>query len=86
MPALFLGQESVGAVQHALERLLSFALQEAGIHRTHKYTAFPGEFGDASATIRKRATRHTRKWCQIPRTGKNSLRTVRVNKKYRNPN
>ena len=72
--------------KHALRYLQPLAFQRAGIHRTHKYTAFPGDFGDASAAIGKRATCCARKWGRIPPTGKNSLRTGRVNKKYLKPN
>ena len=52
---------------------------------THKCNTFQPESGHGSGTVRKHATRCTRRWGRIPRTGKNSRRTGRVEKKYRWP-
>ena len=86
MAARFLGEEDDRGAHSALAELGSLAFQRVGTHTTHKYKAFRPDFGDVSATIGKRATCYTRKWGRIPPTGKNSLRTGRVSKKYLKPN
>ena len=52
--------------------LQSRAFQRVCRSTTHKCTAFRPESGHGSGTVRKHATRCTRKWGRIPRTGKNS--------------
>ena len=81
----FLGQAHFWAGHSQSRFLQSRAFQRVCRSTTHKCTAFRPESGHGSCTVRKPATRYTRKWGRIPRTGKNSRRTGRVEKKYRRP-
>ncbi len=82
-PISWSGVKRSGALSIAL--LQSRAFQRVCRSTTHKCTAFRPESGHGSGTVRKPATRCTRRWGRIPRTGKNSRRTGRVEKKYRRP-
>ena len=81
----FLGQGQKGAGHSQSRLLVSRAFQRVCCSTTHKCTAFRPESGHGSGTVRKPATRRTRRWGRIPRTGKNSRRTGRMEKKYRWP-
>ena len=82
-PNSWSGPKRSGAL--SMEDLVPRAFQRGCRSTTHKCTAFRPESGHGSCTVRKPATRYTRKWGRIPRTGKNSRRTGRVEKKYRWP-
>ena len=82
-PVSWSGTKRSGAL--SIGFLVPRAFQRVCRSTTHKCTAFRPESGHGSGTVRKPATRCTRRWGRIPRTGKNSRRTGRMEKKYRWP-
>ena len=82
-PISWLGTKRSGAL--SINYLQSRAFQRVYRCTTHKCAAFRPESGHRSGTVRKPATRYTRRWGRIPRTGKNSRRTGRMDKSTDGP-
>jgi len=69
-PISWSGAKRSGAL--SIYFLQSRAFQRVCRSTTHKCAAFRPGSGHGSGTVRKPATRCTRRWGRIPRTGKNS--------------